>query len=140
MQRLVTSSNPSKLSPIRRADLARTLACQMKPNTTYTQGQRLGQVTATGVYAPRGDGTQTDGSQRTVAIVCRNFTTDAQGTVFYGIDVPQTGWCSDGEPTAMNYFSGDYLRSQLPGISDAEIAELGAKTLGVGAAQEIHIP
>lgn len=84
---------------------------------------------------------KTDGSQTAKVIAAYDFVTDTDGNVYLGSGI--TDFSSpmvDMQPTAILYHKGAFLKSELTGISAAEIADLGGKEMGAGAQAYIDIP
>lgn len=100
------------------------LPANLKPSTTFTQGMRLGKVTASGVLAPYNSGAS-DGTQKAVALCPRNYVTDASGNIFVGSVA--LGEFGESEQSVNVYYGGVFALSELPGITDQEIADLGGQ-------------
>jgi hypothetical protein len=136
----VSASNASKLEPWFRPDLARTDACGMAPNLTVLKGDILAKNTSTQQYGLRNN-SLTNGLQTATHIARQSFVTDANGLVYYGTGVsPVPSIDGDWDYTAMNYKAGDFLRSQLNGITDEDIAEMGGSVWYDGTNAVVHIP
>lgn len=114
------------LEPIWNPQRARTMNVALVPSNTFVAGTVLGEVTATGKfdeYADAGGG----GLDTARAILKYDVFVDADGNIWLG---DGAGDLADAQQTTPVYYTGDFRKGDLTGLTAAAVADLGRLVKG----------
>jgi hypothetical protein len=117
---ITTTYNATKLKPYARPEDAITESVPFSASKTIAKGTVLGQVTATGKYEAY-DSAGSSGVEVARAIAMYDLTTDGSGNVTIANDR------SLAESTGPVYIGGIFRTSELTGLDDDAVTQLGGQ-------------
>lgn len=117
---------------------ARTFSVQFKPSTTIARGTILGQVAASGKFAPYASG-NSDGTQTPRAIAMYDMVVDANGKIAFGTGTLPIGDQGQLYANAPVYYKGVFNVSDLNGLDAAAVTALGRMLTGTYAAGILEV-
>ena len=123
----VAAFDCKKLEPIINPRRARTMNVALVGGKTYVAGEVLGEVTASGKFDKYADAGA--GGLDTARAICEyDCFVDADGNIWHG---SQAGELADSKTHTPVYYTGDFRKGDLTGLTAAAVADLGRLIKGV---------
>lgn len=124
----ITTFSGKKLEPFYRPDLAREQAVKLPASVTLARGTMLGEKSATpGTFGAYASG-NSDGTERCKGILAFDCVSNASGKIAHTTD-GTTGELGEVLESTPAYFGGIFKTSELTGLDENALEDLGGKLI-----------